>query len=356
MQIANRLNTKRVNRKKKNRASISVIIPVYNGARYIEEAIVSVINQTVMPLELIIVDDGSTDNSLDIVQSLSTPFPLVIIKQANSGQGAARNHAVTIAKGEFIAPLDQDDKWYPDHLERLLKPFTRNARIGWTYSNVDEINETGQITNFALLNVLPAIHPKRRIVDMLTFDMFILPSASIIRKEAFLAVGGFDPQLKGYEDDDLFLRLFREGYSNIYIGDSLSQWRIYGKSCSFSPSMAHSRRLYAQKLIQSFPDDANLARFWIRDFVIPRFLNNSLGDFVSARAIKDFNKCENALADLCHYAEWARPQTRFKMRIRTLVWGTRLKIGRLLSKPLHSNNSLPTRSLWEGLVTSCFLP
>src|SRR4051794_37983015 len=101
--------------------------------------------------------------------------------------------------------------------------------------------------------------------------MFILPSASLISRQAFLAVGGFDERLSGYEDDDLFLRLFQAGFHHVFLPQSLSKWRIYQSSCSYSRRMAISRRIYFDLLIDRFPDNEALARSYVKDLIAPRF-------------------------------------------------------------------------------------
>ena len=118
----------------------------------------------------------------------------------------------------------------------------------------------------------PKSIPKMRLDDCLGQDMFILPSASMIARAAFDAVGGFDEELCGYEDDDLFVRLFVAGYRNAYIETPSGQWRVYASSTSYTPRMARSRMLYAHKLLNSFPDQPVLSRFFARDLIAPRFL------------------------------------------------------------------------------------
>jgi GT2 family glycosyltransferase len=103
--------------------------------------------------------------------------------------------------------------------------------------------------------------------------MFVLPSASLISRSAFLSVGGFDERLSGYEDDDLFLRMFRAGFDNVYLPQSLSKWRIYQESSSYSSRMAVSRATYARKLIERFPNDEDNSRYYVRDLIAPRFFN-----------------------------------------------------------------------------------
>ena len=103
--------------------SIVAIIPLYNGAMWIDWAIRSVLAQTHMPDEFIVVDDGSTDGGAAVVERLAAEYPIIkLMRKRNGGQSAARNFAVAHSKSVLIALLDQDDFWYPTHLERLLKP------------------------------------------------------------------------------------------------------------------------------------------------------------------------------------------------------------------------------------------
>lgn len=277
---------------------ISAIIPVYNGKKFLRKAIESVVKQTLPPIELIIVDDGSTDDSLSVLDGFEIPFRTIILRQENSGQSRARNFGVEASHGDYIALLDQDDIWYPNHLEKLIKPFeTTNSNIGWVYSNLDEIDEKGMLVTIKMLDDLPMKHPKRKLVEMLSNDMFILPSASLIDKKAFLFVGGFDERLSGYEDDDLFLRLFRQGYKNIYLNQSLSKWRIYRSSSSYSPRMANSRRIYAQKQMKLLPDDPVMGRYWVRDCIAPKFFSLVIGEYERLLNVSDFNACKEMIND-----------------------------------------------------------
>lgn len=296
---------------------ISAIIPVYNGRKYLREAVDSVIAQTLPPIELIIVDDGSTDGSMDVLEGLEAPFPIVRLRQENAGQSAARNHGARVAKGDFIALLDQDDAWYPEHLEELARPFGEERRLGWAYSNLDEMDEGGGMVTVGMLDDLPAQHPKRSLHEMLSHDLFILPSASLIERKAFLAVGGFDERLSGYEDDDLFLRMFRAGYRNVYLPQSLSKWRIYGGSTSYTPRMAKSRRIYAEKLMEAFPKNPIMARNWIRDCIAPRFLGHSLGRYMQALEKGNDAECRAALGESLAY--WRRMPHSRKLAMKLLI-------------------------------------
>ena len=208
---------------------IAAIIPLYNGAKYIREALTSVLARRLQPTEIVVVDDGSTDDGPLIVAEMAATHPIRLLHKQNGGQASARNFGVAATTSGLIALLDQDDIWHPDHLQGLAEPFLSrsNVTLGWVYSNLDEIDETGNMIARAILSDEDERHPKRTLIACLREDMFVLPSASLISRVAFQRVGGFDEQLRGYEDDDLFLRLFHAGFDNVYLHKPLSQWRIY---------------------------------------------------------------------------------------------------------------------------------
>jgi glycosyltransferase involved in cell wall biosynthesis len=286
--------------------SIVAIIPLYNGARWIEQSIRSVFAQTLQPDEFIVVDDGSTDGDegAAIVERLAKERPVMLLHKPNGGQSSARNFGVAHARSTLIALLDQDDVWYPHHLERLVRPFRVESGmpLGWAYSDLDEIDESGGLVhrNFhqfiPLITGRPTIHPKTSLADCLSHDMFILPSASLISRAAFDGVGGFDEQLCGYEDDDLFLRLFRAGWRSVYISEALSQWRIYPGSTSYSPRMAKSRMIYARKLLDNFPDNRRQNRYFASHCIAPRFMRSCLANFAAALEHRDADLFQMALS------------------------------------------------------------
>jgi glycosyltransferase involved in cell wall biosynthesis len=253
-----------------------------------------------------VVDDGSTDDGPRIVERLAQSHPIRLLRKPNGGQSSARNFGVTHSKSALIALLDQDDAWYPHHLATLIRPFRkqRGVPLGWVYSDLDEIDENGGMVNKRLLNLIPRVsvfpreNPKRSLAGCLSNDLFILPSASLISRGAFDAVGGFNESLCGYEDDDLFLRLFRAGYDNIFIDEPLSQWRIYQTSTSYTSRMARSRMIYATKLFEQFPDDRARRRYWSRDCIAPRFVNQVIGDCVRALETRDAEMFRTAVGHL----------------------------------------------------------
>jgi glycosyltransferase involved in cell wall biosynthesis len=263
---------------------IATIIPLYNGARFIARALESVLDQSLPPTEIIVVDDGSTDDGPVIVQRFVKNYPIRLLRKPNGGQSAARNFGVAHSSATHIALLDQDDAWYPNHLEELVRPFreSRMQALGWVYSDLDEVDSDGNMVVRSMLRMMPSAHPKRDVFTCLTMDMFVLPSASLISRTAFETVGGFDENLMGYEDDDLFLRLFRAGYDNIYLDVPLTQWRIHTGSSSYSPRMSESRAIYFRKLLESFPDEPQRQRYFARDCLAPRFFPKLASDYLVA--------------------------------------------------------------------------
>ncbi len=257
--------------KSRPRPTVAVIIPYYNGSKWIERAVKSVCNQSVPADELIVVNDGSRIEEQTFVHELAKRYPLTIIDKANGGQGSARNTGVTESKSEYISFLDQDDFYLPNHIEDLVDAIPKkDRRFGFLYADLCVADDEGNII-FADTVRWRGPHPKRSVIDFLARDVYILPSASLISRKAFEAVGGFDPQFSGYEDDDLFLRLFRAGHTNYFVDKSLTVWCIHTSSTSYSALMLRSRFLYFKKLTASFPDDPVRGLYFFRDCIAPRF-------------------------------------------------------------------------------------
>jgi len=326
----------RARRTTKRRPRISGIVPVYNGRAFLRAAVDSALNQDYPLHELIVVDDGSTDDSLSVLEDLRSPVPVHILRQANAGQSAARNNGAHHAQGDYLAFLDQDDLWYADHLTHLIRPMLKDSRIGWAYSDLDEVDVHGGIVTKRFLSTLGTQHPKRNLISLLSYDMFVLPSASLIRKDAFLAVSGFDEQLSGYEDDDLFLRLFRAGYRNVFLKRALSQWRIYPTSSSYTPRMSRSRRVYGDKLVASFPDNLRMHRHYVRDCIAPRFTRAFIVEYIEATLQTDWPRARSAYEQAAHFARFCRKSTLQKAKFAAI------REPRLLHYALRIVRQLPT--------------
>lgn len=265
------------NERQRVRGRTALVVPYFNGSKFIDRCVESILKQSVPYDEIIIVDDGSTPNHADYVEKFDQISGIRVVKKPNGGQGSARNFGASIADADFISFLDQDDFLLADHNKILSTKLLENPDVGYVYGDAVEADGEGNIIRYGMIKD-HALHPKENIVHFVGQDCFILPSASMITKSAFSKVGGFDEQFTGYEDDDLFLRLFRAGFKGVFIDEPVYVWCIHGESTSFSIKMSRSRLRYVKKLAALFPSNAEMNKFWFRDQIFPRFLRNFLGD------------------------------------------------------------------------------
>lgn len=189
--------------------SVTVVIPAYNASSFIEETIASVLSQTFTNFEVLVVDDGSTDDTAAIIDRISQQDKRVqLISQSNQGVSVARNHGLQAAQGELIAFLDSDDLWLPNKLEVHVRHFAKNSRLGMSYGIVGFMDADGKPTaqqsNPRLIGLTPEY--------LYSENPAVTPSNAVIRKEALLQVGGFDKTLSGCADAELFLRLAYNGW------------------------------------------------------------------------------------------------------------------------------------------------
>jgi glycosyltransferase involved in cell wall biosynthesis len=244
---------------------------------------------------------------------------IMLIRKHNGGQSSARNMGVQNSTSSLIAFLDQDDGWYPRHLEMLARPFQKNHHglpLAWVYSNLDVVDEQGRMVWRNYATEIYVEHPKRHLTRCLSEDMHILPSATMIRRDAFESVGGFDERLSGYEDDDLFLRLFCDRWNNIFLPESLSFWRRNPSSAAHSPRMATSRMIYAHKLLNNFPDNPTFGWFFGRDYIAPRFFFKTLLPiFTEAVQRGDREVIRRIYADMQEFTPFLGRRARLVMRM-----------------------------------------
>jgi len=200
---------------------ISCIVPVYNGARFLEEALDSIFSQTLPPVEIILVDDGSTDATAEIAARHASRVRYVW--QQNKGPGAARNHGLRLASREFLSFLDADDLWHREKLERQMQALSGNPQSGICLTHVQ---------NFWTEDLA---HERERLKD----HPFSKPvpgyvcQALLARRRVFDLVGHFDESLRVGEDTDWFVRVQGAGVKKEVLPDTLVQRRIHGRNISF---------------------------------------------------------------------------------------------------------------------------
>lgn len=270
---------------------VSVIIPAYNAATWIPATLRSVLAQTYHNIEVLVVDDGSQDATPEIVQAFAAQDSRVtLLQQNNSGVAAARNLAIAQATGEYIAPIDADDIWYPQNLEKQVRCILQaNSSVGLVYAWSLYIDEQDQIiwsyVNHEFLytvvgNAYPALL-YRNFIDN--------ASAPLIRRSCFAAVGGYDASLRaqnaqGCEDWDLYLRI-AERYDFAVVPEFLIGYRQITHSMSMNTAaMEKSYRLTMQAARQRCPDTPDWIHRWSRScFYVYLFGKScSSGDVVKA--------------------------------------------------------------------------
>lgn len=218
---------------------VSVVIPAYNAGKFIEEAISSVYSQSVSVQEIIVVDDGSIDDTVSIASKSGAR----VIEQRNLGVSVARNNGIEHARGPWIALLDADDIWQADKLERQWAALNATADASFSFCDFAQFDENGIRNRSVLREVHRQFATVRRtpvgngafVLDGATLRTALLvqnviqPSALLIRKQALIDLKGFDKSLLACQDYDFVLRLTRD-HVGMYIDQPLVRYRRHAKA------------------------------------------------------------------------------------------------------------------------------
>jgi glycosyltransferase involved in cell wall biosynthesis len=201
---------------------VSVVIPVYNAEPYLEDTLKSVFAQTYPHIEIIAVDDGSSDRSVDILERY--PGRVVLVQQKNSGPAVARNRGVRQAGGKWIAFLDADDLWAPNKIQRQL-----DACGQFVWSHTDSVfsggaNDGRRDSDFT------AKH-QGSVLEKLICTNFVSTSTVMIQTQVFLDVGGFDESLRSIQDWELWIRVAKSNDIG-YLDEPLTRYRVHAVSTS----------------------------------------------------------------------------------------------------------------------------
>lgn len=210
-----------------NSNRVSVIIPVYNGARYLGAALTSVYQQAYQPLEIIVVDDGSTDDTAAVShQSAQSATPLHYVYQLNAGPAVARNRGVALAQGDLLAFLDADDWWHPEKLQRQVALMAQQPALGYVLSHMHVQQEADALWPVALNRAHYQNDPP-----------CVLPTALLVRRTIFQQIGAFDERYRYSDDADWFLRAKDAGVPMAIVPEVLIYKRIHATNLSHTPAM-----------------------------------------------------------------------------------------------------------------------
>jgi glycosyltransferase involved in cell wall biosynthesis len=205
---------------------VTVIIPAYNAMTYLPHTVDSVFWQTFNDWELLIINDGSSDNIVEWAAQIENSR-VKLISQLNQGVSTARNTGITQAQGEYIAFLDADDLWQPTKLEKQLRRFQEYSEAGLVYTWTKLINRQGKPINRILASSLEGNVWEK----ILVANMIGNGSAAMVRRSCLDTIGGFDPNLSSAADRDLWIRIASK-YSFAVVKEPLTLWRQHSDSMS----------------------------------------------------------------------------------------------------------------------------
>ncbi len=228
---------------------VSVIMPVYNGVAFLGQAIDSVLAQTLREFEVIVVDDGSSDGSGELADRYAREHPqhVRVVHQENQGLPLARNAAIAVARGRYLALLDADDLWLPGHLAACVGVLESHSSVGLVHADTEDIDASGQV----LAARVPCLRwPRRAARDpfraMLLRRQNVACLTAVFRRSVVERVGGFDPRFNrlGSEDRDMWLRI-AEVSDLVYLDELHAHYRVHGNNMS-----ANAERMWrAQRLL-----------------------------------------------------------------------------------------------------------
>jgi len=199
---------------------VSVIIPTYNRAGYLQEALESIFQQNLSPTEIIVVDDGSTDDTEEVVRRTRTPVQFY--RQEHKGVAAARNLGLRVAAGDLIAWLDSDDLWEPEFLSTVVPLLASHPELDGVYCGWTHMDATGKTLQTPRLRVIAPQHLNSALVE----SDFIVTPAIVAYKRCYDQVGPFDLEFRICEDYDMWLRLSRD-YAIAGIPQPLVRIRVH---------------------------------------------------------------------------------------------------------------------------------
>ena len=234
---------------------VSVIIPSYNYARFLPQALQSVLTQSYPHTEIIVVDDGSTDDTSKILVNYGERIK--VLRKPNGGLPAARNSGVEISTGDYLAFIDADDLWLPQKLEKQIALFQQNADVALVHCGVQDVDQNGKPLSDHLDGMSGQVAD-----EMLFFRRAVIlggGSAAMVTRRAYDEVGGFDVGLTGHSEDwDFYFRVARR-HAVGFVPEILVQYRLH--SSNMHHNIATMDRMMLRAYAKTFADpDPHLQR------------------------------------------------------------------------------------------------
>lgn len=263
--------------------TLSIIIPTYNCANYITDAIESALNQTYSNLEIIIVDDGSTDNVKTILQPYLEHGIVKYIYQDNQGPGSARNTGIKFAQGEYIAFLDADDTITEDSIEKRIKLISSSSNLGLVFSNYFYESEENRLIESDFIHKIRKmtkfIHETSEgllfngpFQDIFRILFLVHTGTVLVRKKVFEKAGYFRSDIFIGEDRDMWLRI-AEHFEIGFINTPLAYYKRYRSFLTVRDPISYGlqRISYFNKLLESYPREKTIRKFLYKRLSIPYY-------------------------------------------------------------------------------------
>ncbi len=238
---------------------VSVIIPCYNRAKFLRETVCSVLDQTYPNLELVVVDDGCTDGSREVLASFGGALRVLEHpNRVNRGQSAGINLGISETDGKYVAILDSDDLWMPEKIAEQVDFLERSIEIGLVYGNGQAVDEEGR----RLYDIYPPGHHEPNDPGRVLMDCyFLVPNNALVRRSVLEQTGGFDESLRAAQDHDMAIRI-AEVARLAYVDRPWFKYRRHGDSISRRRADVRWNNgfLILEKARQRYPYTARVVR------------------------------------------------------------------------------------------------
>lgn len=232
---------------------VAIIIPCFNGERWLKDAIESALAQDYAPYEVILVDDGSTDDSPRIAQRYSDRVK--VIHKENGGLVSARNAGVEATDAEVVSFLDPDDLFFPEKLKVQAPLFQENPKLALCYADCEVIDEKGNYLH--IIQRDPSKGPGS--FNELVVQNFIPSPTVMVRVKALKKAGGFDGSLKYCEDHEMWIRLAAK-CPIAHVPETVASWRLHGSNASLSIKHYEGELQLTERLREMYPHIQRLAQ------------------------------------------------------------------------------------------------
>ncbi|MFA6963139.1 MAG: glycosyltransferase [Patescibacteria group bacterium] len=250
---------------------VSIIIPVYNGAKNLRQTIDSVLGQTFKDFELILVDDCSTDNSVEIIKSYGDKLRLIEHDKNAGAPAGTKNTGIKNSRGKYIAFSDHDDLWLSTKLAKQVDSLEKNSDAVANFANGFIFDDVKKIDLAARWPEIESVPSQKSILKALIKQNFILTTTgAVVRASVLKKLGGFDEKMKLADDYELWLRLAREGQLT-FISEPLFRWRFHRTSLSHRVDKMLIDLVYCYKKIDGT---------WELDPVDKTFVQSQIGTYL----------------------------------------------------------------------------